>query len=160
MARGALPQGVGTRSFTGARCVFMFNESPIGFATGVSGSEEIMYEGVDVLDDLAVKEHAPTGYRVTLNASMVRTIARGPSTDDSPGSIKEQNIFPRFAEILKVEGVTAAVQDSVSGKIVALYKGVKTASYNWNATARGLVAQNVTFVAIQAFDEAEIGAKT
>jgi hypothetical protein len=33
---------------------------------------------------------------------------------------------------------------------------VKTASYNFNVSARGVVGQNVTFVAIRAYDESEI----
>lgn len=158
MARDALPQGVGTKAFAGARAVFMFNESIVGFASGCSGSEEITYEPVDVLDHLETVEHVPTGYRVTFTATIFRTIARGPSTDDAPGSLKQQNIFPRFAQILRVEGVTAAIQDSVSGKIIHLLTGVKAASTNFNVTARGVVGQNVTFVAQRVFDEDEASA--
>jgi hypothetical protein len=159
MARGALPQGQGTRVFTGARAIFKFNDSVVGFASGVSGSEEITYEAVDTLDHLEVREHAPTGYRVTFTAQMFRTIATGPSTDvDGPGSIKEQNIFPKFDDILRIQGVDALLQDRISGKIIFLLQQVKTASYNFNVGARGIVGTNVTFVAIRAFDESEIKA--
>lgn len=159
MARGALPQSTGTRVFTGARAIFKFNDSIVGFASGVSGSEEVSYEGVDVLDHLAVVEHAPTGYRVSFSAQVFRTIAVGPSTDvESPGSLKEQNIFPKFEEILRLEGVDCLIQDRITGKILFLLQKVKTASYNFNVTARGIVGQNVQFVAIRAFDESEIKA--
>lgn len=157
MARGALPQGTGTRVFTGARAIFKFNDSIVGFASGVSGSEEIAYEPVDTLDHLEVREHAPTGYRVTFTCQMFRTVAVGPSTDeDGPGSIKEQNIFPKFEDILRLQGVDALIQDKISGKILFLLQQVKTASYNFNVSARGIVGQNVTFVAIRAMDESEL----
>jgi hypothetical protein len=158
MGRDALPQGQGSRTFAGARAVFMFNDAVVGYASGCSGSEEIMYEPVDTLDHLETREHVPTGYRVTFTATIFRTIARGPSTDDSPGSLKEQNIFPKFEQILKLLGCTAAIQDSVSGKIIYLLKECKSATYNFNVTARGVVGQNVTFVAIRAFDESEVSA--
>lgn len=156
MARGALPSGPGTRVFSGARAIFQFNGAIVGFASGVSGSEEITYEPVDTLDHLETREHVPTGYRVTFTAQVFRTIAQGPSTDeDRPGSLKEQNLFPRFSEILRVDGVDALIQDRVTGKILFLLQNVKTASYNFNITARGIVGQNVTFVATRAFDEGE-----
>lgn len=154
--RAELPQGPGTRVFTGARAVFTFNDVIVGYASGVSGSEEIQFEPVDVLDHLAAREHVPTGYRVSFSAQVFRTIARGASTEDAPGSLKEQHIFPRFEDILRLEGVNATIQDSVSGKIIFALQNVKAASYNFNITARGIVGQNVTFVATRAFDEKDI----
>ena len=123
----------------------------------MSGSEEIIYEPVDTLDHLETREHAPVGYRVTFTGQIFRTIAVGPSTDvDGPGSLKEQNIFPKFADILRLQGVDALLQDHISGKIIHLLQQVKTASYNFSVTARGIVGQNVTFVAIRAMDESEV----
>ena len=153
------PAGQGTRVFSGARAFFVFNNEVIGFASGCSGSEEIMYEPVDVLDHLEVREHVPVGYRVTFTATMFRTIARGAISDnrDAPGSIKQQEIFPKFDDILRIQGVTAVIQDSVSGKAIFQLQDVKTASYNFNITSRGVVGQNVTFVAVRAKDESEIG---
>lgn len=157
MGRPDLPQNNGTRVLTGARSIFTFNEAIVGFASGVNVSEEIMYEPVDTLDHLEVREHAPVGYRVTLSAQMFRTVGLpgGPSTEDSPGSIKEQNIFPKFEQILRLQGVNATIQDRVSGKILMLLKDVKAASYNFNITPRGIVGQNVTFVTTRAFDESD-----
>lgn len=157
MARPTLPQDNGTRVFTGARAIFLFNEAVIGFASGVNVSEEIMYEPVDTLDSLATREHAPVGYRVTLSAQMFRTVAvpGAPSTDDAPGSIKEQNIFPKYEQILKLQGCIATIQDRVSRKILAMFKDVKAASNNFNITPRGVVSYNVTFVTTRSFDESE-----
>jgi len=157
MARGPLPTGPGTKVFSGARAVFKFNDSIVGFASGVSGSEEITYEPVDTLNHLEVREYVPTGYRVTFTAQLFRTISVGPSTDeDAPGSIKEQNIFPKFNDILRITGCDALIQDKVSGKILFLLQQCKTSSYNFNVSARGIVGLNVSFVAIRAFDESEV----
>jgi len=159
----ALPQGSGTRVFSGARAIFMFNGEVVGFASGCNGSEEIQYEPVDTLDHLEVREHCPVGYRVTFTATIFRTISRGGgnnSETDAPGSLKAMNVFPKFGgrgdEILQLEGVDAIIQDRVSGKTIFMLEEVKTASYNFNITARGVVGQNVTFVAIRAKDESEI----
>lgn len=157
----ALPKGTGTKVFSGARAIFMFNGTPIAFASGVDGSEEIQYQPVETLNQLAVVEHVPVGYRVTLNCAMFRTIAKGPSTDATPGSIKEQQIFPRLKEILQIEGVDAIILDgsppqSTSTKTLAVFKTVKTASYRFSVTARGIVAQNVSFVTTAMLDEWDI----
>lgn len=151
----ALPTGTGTKTFSGARAVFQFNGTPIAFASGVDGSEEIMYQPVEVLDRLDVVEHVPVGYRVTLSCAVFRTISKGPSTDDTPGSLKQQNIFPLLRNILIVEGVEAFIIDRISNKTVAVFENVKTASYRFSVTARGLVGQNVQFVTTRMKDESE-----
>jgi hypothetical protein len=156
MARPALPTGAGTRVFSGARAIFKFNNEVVAFAQGVSGSEEIVYEPVDVLDNLAVAEHVPTAYRVTFSAQIFRTVANGPSMDDRPGSLKQQNIFPRFLDILRLQGVDVCIQDEITGQVLHLLQQVKTASTNFSVNARSIVGQNVTFVAIRALDESEI----
>jgi hypothetical protein len=159
MARPALPLGQGTRVFSGARTLFLFNGEVVGFASGVSGSEEIQYEPIDTLDHLEVREHVPVGYRTTLTAQVFRTVSQGASDDvNAPGSLKQQQIFPKFDDIFRIQGVDAIIQDDprISGKILHQFQTVKTASYNFNVTARGVVGQNVTFVAIRAKDETEV----
>jgi len=159
MARPALPLGQGTRVFSGARCLFLFNGEDVGFASGISGSEEIQYEPIETLDHLEVREHVPVGYRVTLGAQVFRTIAQGASDDrNAPGSLKQQQIFPKFDDIYRIQGVDAVIQDDarLTGKILHQYQTVKTSSYNFNITPRGVVGQNVNFVAIRAKDETEV----
>lgn len=156
-----LPQGelgTGTRVFSGARARFVWNNLPIGFAAGINGSEDIQYEEVAVLDNLAVMEYVPVGYRVSFSAQIFRTVALalGVSTFDKPGSLQEQQVFPRFDQILRLEGVSAMIQDSITGKSIALIKQIKAASYNWSVNARGIVSQNVTFNAIRMLDESQI----
>lgn len=159
MARPALPQGQGTRVFSGARCIFLFNGEIVGFASGISGSEEIQYEPVETLDHLEVREHVPVGYRVTLAAQIFRTVSTGASDDvNAPGSLKQQSIYPKFDDIYRIQGVDAVIQDDarVSGKILEQFQTVKTASRNFNVTPRGIVGQNVNFVAIRLKDESEV----
>lgn len=151
---------VGTRVFSGARARFYFNGTQVAYAAGCDGSEEIMYEPVEVLDNLPVKEHVPTGYRVTFNANIFRTVASGASTDVAPGSLKEQGIFPKFGtrgeRILQMTPVTVFIQDRNSGKVLYIIEGVKPSSQNFSIAARGVVAQNVSFVCIKMLDESEI----
>ncbi len=153
----ALPLGPGTRIFSGARAIFAFNGEVIGFATGVSGSEDIGMEEGAVIGRLDVVEHIPVSYRVTLSCSVFRTISRkqSPTSGSSPGSLKEQRIFPRFDEILKVEGVDCAIYDELSKKAIYLYQGVKCASHSFNIGARAVTMENVTFVALKLKDEGD-----
>lgn len=153
-----LPQGTGTRTFSGARAIFSFNGNVMGFASGCDGSEEVMYEPVEVLDELEVREHVPVGYRVTFRCRIFRTIAIGAATDAkaNPGSLKEMGMFPRLKEILKLDGVDVIIQDEISGKTVFKLRDTKTARYDFSITARGLVGQDVEFVGRVAEDEAEI----
>jgi len=161
MARPALPLGQGTRVFSGARCMFIFNGDIVGYSSGVSGSKEIQYEPVNILDHLEVVEFVPVGFRVALSAQVFRTVSPGAGNDNnSPGSLEQQQIFPKFNDIFRVQGVQAIIQDDSQagsgGKIIAQYDGVKTASYNFNIAPRSIVGQNVTFVTTMMRDESEV----
>ena len=150
----------GTRVFSGARAMFFFNSIQVAYASGLDATVEIQYEPVEVLDNLPVKEHVPVGYRVTLSASIFRTIASGAGSDVAPGSLSQQGIFPKFGDkgqkILQMSGVTCVVQDRNTGKAVMMFLDVKPASQNFSIAARSIVGQNVNFVTTRMLDEGEI----
>ena len=137
-----------SKTFSGARALFLINSNPIGFAGGMSGSEEIDYEPVDTLNYLEVREHVPVAYRVSLNAQVFRVVGE---------SLKKLGIIPRLEEII-TSGDLEAVQDSVTGQTIALFTGVRAAAQNFDVTARGLVQTAVSFVAIRHYDEFDIPA--
>ena len=145
-----------TKTISGARVVFFWNGDPVAYASGVDGGEEIMYEPVECLDDLAVKEYVPVGYRVNFSCRIFRTVAQGESSKNTPGSLKQIGLFPQFKKILLTEGVDAAIQDSITGKVIYLLEQAKSASYNFDIQARGLATQNMQFNAIRMLDESEI----
>ncbi len=141
--------------FTGARARLMLNGVKIGWATDVSGSEEIQYEPIEVLDNFQVQEHAPIGYTVSLSASRVRIVKQ---------TLKSQGFFPsvggnsdeHLQNVLSTGDLVLAVEDNQTGDIIAQYEEVRVASHNWQITARGIVMNNVTMVAVRAKDESEI----
>lgn len=153
-----------TNVFSGARAIFRLNGQKVAFASGCDGSEEIMYEPVDVLDNLEVQEFVPVGYRVTFTCAIFRTI-KGVDNAKAPregmyGSMKEMGIFPSILDLQNVltKGtMTAVLIDRLTHKTVAQVEEVKCASYNWTISARGIVGQNVTFNAIRIKDETEAG---
>lgn len=153
----ALPQGQGSRVFAGVRAIFAYNGTPVAFASGISGSEEYGYEGIEVLNQIKVVEHVPLSYRATLSCSVFRTLSRrpDPKSAGAPGSLKEQAIFPRLNQILRLEGVDVAVYDEISKKAVYFFEKVKAASRNFNIGARAVVLENVNFVTTACFDEAD-----
>lgn len=141
--------------FTGARARFLIDSVKIGFATNVAGSEEIDYEEVLVLDNIQTQEHVPIGYRVTLTASRVRIIGK---------TLKSQGFFPsvggnaeeHLSNILTNGELQVQIEDNETGEIFAQYEQVKVASHNWTINARGIVGNDMTFVAIRLKDESEV----
>lgn len=133
-------------TFSGARAIFLINSVPVAFAGGVSGEEMIDYEPVDVLGMLEVKEFVPVAYRASLNAQIFRAVG---------GSLKAAGIMPRLENIIQSDDLTAAIQDTVTRETIALFSGVRTSGASWDITSRGIVSQNVTFVAIKVLDESE-----
>lgn len=150
----ALPKG---DVFTGARARFTANNNVIGFATNCTGSEDIQYESINVLDNIQVQEFVPVGYTVSFNASRVRLINRSVKSADI-------DIFPRTGQtpqqhlqnILNIgEDMNAIIEDTVSGQIFMLLEQVKLASHNFSVTARGVVGEDMNFVAIRMRDETD-----
>lgn len=135
-----------TKTFSGARAVFLINSAPVAFAGGVSGEEMIDYEPVDVLNLLEVREFVPVAYRTSLNAQVFRVVG---------DSLKKLGILPRQEEILTSGDLEAALQDTVTRQTIALFQGVKCAGHSFDVTARGIVQENVNFVTIRVLDEYE-----
>lgn len=135
--------------FSGARARFRVKDVIVGYAAGVSGEETIDFEPVEVLDLLEVREHVPVAYRCSLTAQVFRVIGN---------SIKQQRIFPKTEDIITTEAFEASIEDpgGGTGQTPALFTGVRCAGHTWDVTARGIVSENVNFVAIRVKDESEI----
>ena len=135
---------------TGARAIFSINSNgtptKVAYASGVSWSENISYEPVEVLDLIEVREHVPTGYHCSLNAQIFRRVNN---------SLKQLSIFPKESNILTSGAMQASVQDRLTMKTLALFRDVKCASQSSDVAARGLVSQGVEFVVISIVDELE-----
>lgn len=138
-----------SQTFSGARAVFLINNVPVAFAGGVSGEEMVEHEPVDVLNLLEVREFVPVAYRVSLNAQIFRVVGQ---------SLKKLGILPRQEEIIFSGDLEAAIQDIVTGNTVALFQGVRCGGHSFDITARGIVQENVSFVAIRVLDEFELPA--
>jgi len=141
-----------TRVFSGARAKFKIDGQLMAFAGGCSGEEMVDYEPVDVLDLLEVREFVPVSYRVSLNAQVFRVIG---SPLKQYGDQKIE-IFPVQNNILTRGDMVATIEDSATSTLIMTLDGVKCAGHSWDITARGIVSENVNFVAIRTKDEAEI----
>lgn len=161
-----------TNVFSGSRCIFRVSDKVVAFASGVDGTEEIMYEAVDVLDRIEVAEYVPVGYRCTLRCEVFRTVqgtkASGPISSNGPnqppegelGSVKKPSVglFPRStgtpSEILTNGYMSATISDRLNkGVTLYRYEEVKAQTLNFRITARGIVGQDVSFNAIRCISE-------
>lgn len=133
--------------FSGARARFKIDGVPVGFAAGVSGSESIDYEPVDVLDLLEVREFVPVAYRATLSAQIFRVIGK---------SLKALGIFPKEDNILTTGDLTCTIEDRLTGETMAQFEQCKAQEHTFDVTARGIVSENVTFVTIRMKDEFDL----
>jgi hypothetical protein len=143
------------RLFTGARARFSINGIRVGYARNVAVTEEIQYDPVEVLDNIEVEEYVPVAYRVTFTASQFRIIGE---------TLKSQGFFPpngankdeHLENILVSGDLNATVEDTRTGRIFSTLEQVKVASHNWTIDARGVVGEDMTFVATRVKDESEI----
>jgi len=126
-------------TFSGARARFKIDGSIVGFAAGVSGSESVDFEPVDVLDLLEVREFVPVAYRATLSAQIFRVIGK---------SLKALGIMPKEDNILTSGDLTCTIEDKLTGETMAQFEACKAQEHAFDVTARGIVSENVTFVTI------------
>lgn len=143
------------RLFTGARARFSINGVKVGYARNVAVTEEIQYDPVEILDNIEVEEYVPVAYRVTFTASQFRIIGE---TVKSLGYFPNvgSNVEEHLENILVSGDLTATVEDTRTGSIYATLEQVKVASHNWTIDARGVVGEDLTFVAIRVKDESEV----
>jgi hypothetical protein len=120
------------------------------YCTNVAYSEEQQHDGVEVLDQFDVAEFVPVSYRCTFSAQMVRVITNPIKLRD--GVV----IMPRLEDILDAPELTATIEDPKTGNILANIERVKCTRYTANIGARGIVLNDVEFVAIRVRDESEI----
>lgn len=147
--------------FTGARARFTINGKLVAYATQVSGSDEIIYDGLEVLDNFQVVEFVPLGYRVNFSAGRTRLIG---SSADSHGSLRGiMEAFPKLGKsaadhlrnTLNQADMSCQIDDTKSELIFMLLEGVKIASRSFSIQPRGIVNEEIGFVGIRMFDEAE-----
>lgn len=144
------------RVFTGARARFLINGVKVGYARNVTLREEVQYEALEVMDNIEVEEHVPVAYRVAnFSAGMFRIIGE---TLKSLGYFPPigSNVEEHLENILISGDLTATIEDTKTGKIFATVEQVKVAGHNWTIDARGVVGEDVDFVAIRVKDESEI----
>lgn len=139
---------------SGARARLSINGTKVMYCYNVTYGEEITYEPIEPIDQLEVAEHVPTGYRVTFSAQWVRVITNAIKLRDGVA------IMPRLENILANEeagvSLSAVVEDRVTGTVLSGIQEVKASRYNINIGNRGIVLNDVEFVAIRIRDESEI----
>ena len=150
-----MPTAAKGRIMTGARALFMINSVKVGYAKTVTVSESIDYQPVEVIGNIEVEEHVPVAYRVSMTAAFFRLVGE---------TVKSLGYFPsagtssddHLSNILTVSDVLqATIEDTKTGKVLATLEQVKLVSNNWNLDARGIMGNDVEFVAIRVKDESE-----
>jgi len=133
-------------TMTGARAIFRLGGLQVAFASNVSYNENIQYENINVLDDLATKEHAEVGYTVDLTCTNFRV---------PEASVKQLGIMSRFDNILTQGELTAEIVDRNTGAVILLMVGVKLQGRSTTVDARGVMTETWSFVGRKSQDEDE-----
>jgi hypothetical protein len=137
---------------TGARVRFQLEGVTIGYARDVRLTEEVMYEPLEVLGNVEVEEYVPTAYRVRFSAGMFRIIGE---------SLKTMGVFPKnvvgatethIGNILTTGELSAVLEDTVTSEILFTVEQVKITTVNYTVNARGIMGEDVEFVAIRVRD--------
>lgn len=132
--------------FSGARAKLIINGNEIGFATGVSASEQIQLQRVDVLGNIDSQEIVPVSRVVSVQADFVRITNQ---------SLNELGIMPRgeTADVLNFAEITLEVYDQISDTPVWRVEGARCESRSWQAQSGSIVTVNASFQARRIFDE-------
>lgn len=143
-----------THVIVGARAKFTLNGQLMAWAFGVSVSEEMPQEAIEVLDRYEPAEYAVTAYRVTMNARVfripsesLRTLGLWPLASTGSDALRQN--------ILNFPEMNAEVQDSGTGVVIAALKRVRPQSRNLDITPRGVVGENVSFTAVYMLEEGD-----
>lgn len=130
---------------TGAKAIFRINGIQVAFASSVTFNENIQLEEVNVLDNLAVQEHAEVGYRVDMSCQNFRV---------ANGSIKQLGFMQKLNNLLTQGVLTAEIIDRATNAVILLMEGVKLESRQTTVDARGIMTETWAFKGIRSSDEA------
>jgi len=134
-----------TQVMTGSKAIFRLSGNQIAFASSVTFNENIQLEEVNVLDQLAVVEHAEVGYRVDLSCQNFRV---------ANASVKQLGVMSKLGAILTQGELTAEVIDRTTNAVLLLMEGVKLESRQTTVDARGLMTETWSFKGRKSTDEA------
>lgn len=148
---------MGEQILTGVRARFRLNGIVVGYATGVTLRQTITYEPIKTLDSIVTRSHEPTDYDVNLTADMVRLVGK---TIKSNGWFPQQGVTVEdfLTNILNSGVLSASLEDNHTGQMVSMVEGVRISESSVNISARGVVGENVSFVALRARDETDLAA--
>lgn len=130
---------------TGAKAIFRINGTQVAFASSVTFNENVQLEEVNVLDNIAVQEHAEVGYRVDMSCQNFRV---------ANASVKQLGIMQKLNALLTQGVLTAEIIDRATNAVILLMEGVKLESRQTTVDARGLMTETWTFKGIKSSDEA------
>lgn len=139
------------RAFAGARAKIFAEGAAgkvqVGFATGVSGQENIQLQRIDVLGDIDSTEIEPVGRTVSFTCDYVRML---------DNSVQEQGIFPRGGTevVIQFEELTFEVFDDIDDKARWIIEGAKSESRSWRVDRSGVMTGSITYQARKLHDEA------
>ena len=137
------------RAIAGARAELFFGNIRAGWATGISATENIQNQRIDVLGDIDTKEIEPIGRSVTMTADFVRILGE---------SLQAMGIWPQgaTADVVDYPPMNATVYDSVGETPIYKIKGLKAETKSWRVDRSGVMTLNATFQGIKMNDEAGV----
>tara|TARA_Y100000114_G_scaffold152868_1_gene171892 strand:- start:453 stop:869 length:417 start_codon:yes stop_codon:yes gene_type:complete len=132
--------------FSGARAKLIVDGAEIGFATGVSASEQIQLQRVDVLGNIDSQEIVPVGRVVSVQADFVRITNQ---------SLNDLGIMPRggTTDVINFPEITLEVYDQISDVPVWRVEGARCESRSWQVQSGSIVTANASFQARRLYDE-------
>ena len=123
----------------------------VGWATGISGNENIALQRVDVLGEIDSQEIEPVGRTVSFTCEFVRIKSAG---------LQEMGLAPRgdTVAVLEFPELTFEIWDQVDDKVRIKLMGCKCESRGWRLDRQSVMTENASYQARAMYDEAGIAA--
>lgn len=135
------------QAISGARAKLFFNGNvPAGWATGVSASENIQLQRIDVLGDIDTQEIEPISRSVTMQCDFVRIIGK---------SLQTLGIWPdgNTVDVINFPEMTAEIYDPITDQRIYKIEGIKCETRSFRVDRQGLMTVNASFQARRLVDE-------
>lgn len=144
------------RIFTGCRARLTIGGKKIGYARGVTVSENTEWTPIKVLDNIETEEHVPVNYDISFSASTFRIVGATLKSEGLAASCGANSVEHLQNLLITSNIMNAIIEDTKTGKIICEISDVKVASQNFTIDAGGVVGTDVDFVGIRVLDESEL----